>query len=452
MRRSALLACTAAVLGLVFAVSGAFTWLGSQPGDGTAPAVAGIDPAALATADDLDAVVATLQDHLRDQPTDDRSWATLGLAYVEQARLTGDPTYYPKAAAALRRSLAEQPGSNALARAGQAALAAARHDFDSALHSARSALRVNPYELGALAVRVDALTELGRYAAALDALEQADRRRPGLQVFARYSYARELHGRTGEAADLLRRALSSASAPADRAYLLSLLADLDRRAGRLGAAEMALSEALRVDPGNLGAQASRARLAVARGDLAEATRRWHDLVQAAPLPEYVLYLGELYDATGRDAAARAQYRVLAATSRLARSSGVDTTLETAHYEADHGSAKAALAAARAAYSAGPSIWAADALAWALHQAGRDQTALRHAREATRLGTPDALVWIHRGSIEAALAAGGPGDTVSDDQIVGDDAARHLRRGLSYDPGLSPWQAQQARTVLGWVSR
>jgi len=438
MRRSALLALTASVIGIVLAVSGAFAWVGSDP-EAPPPPVTGMDPAALATANDLDAVVASLQDRLHTQPADAPAWATLGVAYVEQARLTGDPTYYPKAAGALRRSLAEQPDDNAPALAGRAALAAARHQFGRALQASRAALRINPYELGALAVRVDALTELGRYSMALDALAQADRRRPGLPVFARYSYARELHGRTGEAAELLRRALSSASAPADRAYLLTLLADLDRQAGRLGVAGAALSAALRSDPGNLAAQASQARLAVARGELDQAARRWRDLVSAAPLPEYVLALGELYDATGRDAAARAQYRVLEATARVARSSGVDTALETAHYQADHGSAAKALTAARAAYGSASSIWAADALAWALHRSGRDRAALQLAREATRLGTPDALLWIHRGGIEAAL-----GDEVS--------AARHLRRGLSYDPGLSVWQARQARRVLAAVTR
>jgi len=437
MRRQVVLATVACVLGTVLAVSGAFAWIGAGSDDDPAAPPARIDPAALATADDLDGIVAALQERLRDEPADAGSWATLGLAYVEQARLTGDPTYYPKAAGALTRSLREQPDDNALALAGRAALAAARHDFDAALVSAQAALRINPYELGALAIRADALTELGRYGAARQALDQADQRRPGLQVFARYSYARELQGRTGEAGALLERALSSASVPADRAYLLALLADLDRAAGRLAAAGARLDEALRADPDNLAALASRARLAVACGDLVDAERRWRDLVRRTPLPEYVLALGELLETTGRPAQARRQYDVLEATATLARGSGVNTDLETARYEADHGSGQRALRAARAAWTDTPSIWAADAYAWALHTVGRDAAALRLARDATRLGTRDALLWIHRGSIEAAL-----------DRPV---AATHLRQGLAYDPGLSPWQARQARGVLAEVT-
>ena len=47
--------------------------------------------------------------------------------------------------------------------------------------------------------------------------------------------------------------------------------------------------------------------------------------------------------------------------------------------------------------------------------------------------------MHRGLIEASLG-------------MRDDAARHLRRGLDADPGVSPWQASQARDALDRVSR
>jgi len=432
MRRSAVLALVAVVVAAVLAVSGAFAI-----GDGTRnprrAAGLDVDPAALATAADLGASIAALQDHLRAQPRDARSWATLGLAYVEQARITGDPTYYPKAAGVLRRSLDEQPEDNAAALAARAALDSARHDFGAALRAARAALRINPYELGALSIQVDALTELGRYGEALDALGQADRRRPSLQIFARYSYAHELRGDQREAAALLDRSLEGASTAADRAYLLTLRADLDRKAGRLGLAERDLGEAVRSDRDTLAATASQARLAVALGDLDRAERVWRGLVDRAPLPSYVLELAELLEATGRRRQAQAQYAVLEATARLARGSGVNIELETARYEADHGSAAAALRAARAAWSAAPSIWSADALGWALHRTGRDEAAIRHARAATRLGTEDALLWIHRGSIEAALGL--------------PSATGHLHRGLAGDPGLSPWQAEQARRVL-----
>ena len=66
-------------------------------------------------------------------PQDWRSFASLGLAYVQQARITSDPSYYPKAQGVLRTSIALQPQDNEAALVGMAALAAARHDFSAAL-------------------------------------------------------------------------------------------------------------------------------------------------------------------------------------------------------------------------------------------------------------------------------------------------------------------------------
>src|SRR5437870_8198189 len=41
--------------------------------------------------------IEALQGRLRAVPQDWRAWAALGSAYVQQARITGDPTWYPRA-------------------------------------------------------------------------------------------------------------------------------------------------------------------------------------------------------------------------------------------------------------------------------------------------------------------------------------------------------------------
>ena len=430
--RRVLLVCALAGILVVAGGVGLLNGGADQPD----PAQPNVDPAVLLQlrGDDLAATVATLQDHLRAQPADGRGWATLGLAYVEMARLSGDASFYPKADAALGRSLDLTPVDNDLALAGQAALAAARHEFSLALRHSRAALAVNPYQPQALAVQVDALTELGRYRAQLTALAQADRRQPGVPVFARYSYAAELRGHLGRAEQLLRRALEGTSSSADRAYLLTLLADLERLSGHLRSAQDLLREALRQSPEYVPALASRARLAVARGDLTSAEVAWEDVTSRLPLPEYLIELGELQTATGHPDLAAQQFSLLEATETLLRSNGVRTDLETALYEADHGAAAAALRTARSEWSRRNSVHVADALGWALHVNDKDTAALRLAVRATRLDTPVATFWIHRGLIEESLGRS-------------QAAESHLRRGLALDPGLSPWQAERARDAL-----
>ena len=113
---------------------------------------------------------------------------------------------------------------------------------------------------------------------------------------------------------------------------------------------------------------------------------------------------------------------------------MSTDLETAVFQADHGSPTDALVAARAAWAERHSIHTADALGWALHAAGRDRQALRYVRLATRLGTPDPRLLFHRGVVEAAL--GLPA------------AAGHLRSALRLDAGVSPWREAEISALLG----
>src|SRR6185436_6825167 len=92
----------------------------------------------------LGAVIRSLQARVRSVPEDWRALGDLGSAYVQQARVTADPTYYPKAEGVLRRSLAARPDGNFGAMTGMAALSAARHDFSGALSWARKATAANP--------------------------------------------------------------------------------------------------------------------------------------------------------------------------------------------------------------------------------------------------------------------------------------------------------------------
>ncbi len=434
--RPVLLGVTALVLAGALTLAAAIG-LGGRSGDsgtavtgsatGSAP---GIDPAAVADASDL---VASLQARLEVTPKDHRAWSNLALAYVEQARITADPTYYPKAQRALARAARLAPRDSVMLTA-RATLQAARHEFQQSLRSADLALRANPYSAQAAAIRSDALTELGRYREALSAARRADDLDPGTSTFARLSYQAELRGDLRDATRLMHRALEAAGTSASSyAFAAFHLGELARAEGRPVDAERWYRAALDADPTYLPALAGVARLEVARGDLAAAVRDYTRVVQRLPLTEYVVELGELYDATGRPALADEQYAVATASARLLAANGVATDLETAVFQADHGSPAAALVAARAEWSRRQSIHTADALAWALHANGRDQAALGYARQANRLGTRDARLLFHLGAIEAAHHQPA--------------AAATLRDARSLDAGVSPWRERAIATLL-----
>ncbi|MCL7427764.1 tetratricopeptide repeat protein [Streptomyces sp. YS415] len=374
-----------------------------------------------------------LQEHLRRQPRDFTGWAALGLAYVEQARTTGDASRYPQAERALKRSLAVEPGNDP-ALAGQAALAAARHDFPGALRYADRALSANPYNERALATRIDALVELGRYDDAARAADTADARRPGVPVFTRYAYVHELRGDVRTARRVLEQALSSATAPPDVAYVATQLGQLAFQQGDYEEALLQFARALGADDSFLPALEGRARAQAAGGDPEAAVRGMEAVVERSPLPGPLVLLGELYEADGREERARDQYALLDAWSALARANGVNADLDTALAAADHGDPATALRAARAEWDRRRTVHTADALAWALHRSGRDEEALPYARRATATGYRNAAFLHHRGMIERATGHER-------------DARKHLSAALRLNPGFSPLGAREARAAL-----
>jgi tetratricopeptide (TPR) repeat protein len=400
------------------------------PGPGPAPAAAF---GQLSSAS-LTAGIGQLQEHLRAQPRDATGWATLGLSYVEQARLTADPAYYPKAAAALAEALRVQPGDNDAAHAGLAALDAARHDFAAALNQANRSLAINPFGARALAVRIDALVELGRYPAAMAAATHADKIAPGIPVFTRLAYVNELYGRTAEAHRVLELALTSADDPGDLAYVHAQLGGLAWSHGDVAVAGREFAAALRADPGYLAAVEGRARVRAATGDVTGALRDLGAVVTRLPLPGYLTEYGELLTSVGRSDQADRQYAVARTWVTLAKASGVATDLETALFAADHGDKSAALRAARAEWARRHSVHVADALAWALHANGRDVEALTYARRANGLGYRNAMFLYHQGMIEKSLARAA-------------DARRDLAAALRMNPHFSALHAPLAKATL-----
>src|SRR5436190_13285796 len=184
----------------------------------------------------LSQAIASLQSRLRQVPNDWRSYANLGLAYVQQARVTADPSYYPKAQGVLRRSLALNRSENDVAAIGMGALAAARHDFAGALAWGRRAERINPYSDNVFGGISDAQTELGEYPQAFATIRHTVELKPQLSSFSRISYQLELHGQTALAISSMRDALSAAGTPEDAAWSSNQLGDLRWNSGNIAAA------------------------------------------------------------------------------------------------------------------------------------------------------------------------------------------------------------------------
>ncbi|MET9953867.1 tetratricopeptide repeat protein [Streptomyces sp. NPDC006339] len=359
------------------------------------------------------------------------------MAYVQQARATADPATYDRAENALRRSLKLQPSGNDQAETAMGALAAGRHDFEEALDWARKATTTNPYSPTAHGVLADALTQTGRYEESYRTVQRMVDLRPDSASYARASYTWELRGDQRRARELMTRSLRAAATTDERSFARAHLALLALEDGDPRAAIEQANAGLREAPRDTALLEARARAHTALGNAEPAVSDYTSAISIAPLPHYLLGLGELQQSLGRPEQAEAQYAILRAQERIRAASGGPADVDAVLFEADHGDARKAVTMAGTALAGRPFIAVHDAYAWALHRAGRDTEALEHADRALSLGTRSALFHYHRGMIHLSLGHLG-------------QARDDLRRALSIDARFHPLHAPEARNALNRI--
>lgn len=431
------------VLGLAVTLVGAGTAYGvwrARPAQVPALATQQLQAAAQQRpADKTDQVIWDYQQRVKQNPDDVQGYAVLGAAYLQKARDTGDPTFYGKAQAVVDTAIKRDPHNvDALIVAGT--LANARHQFHDALKLGEQARALNSTVPRIYGVIADAQIELGMYDQAVATLQTMIDMRPDLSSFSRISYARELHGDLDGAIEMMQEAVQAGGpATENSAWVRVQLGHLFFAKNDLAAAERQYQATLTLLPDYVHALAGMARVRAAQGDTTQAIALYQKAIGRMPLPEFVIGLGELYQAGGQSAEAAKQYELVQAMEQLFKANGVDTDLELALFDADHGAdAGATVALARAAYARRPSVKAADTLGWALFKAGQAAEARRYADEALRLGTQDALMLFHAGMIA---------------QAQGDQAAARawLDQALRLNPHFSPLFAPQARQTLALVT-
>lgn len=404
----------------------------------TAPAACDADSGTAPASTQTKALIAKYTAALKAAPGDHDSLLYLGLAYYQHARETADPTDYNRAEEAFQQLLTANP-DDVEALIGHATIALARHQFSAALAIGQQALAINPHTARIYGVIGDAQNELGLYDQAAASVDTMVKMRPDLSSYSRVSYVRELHGDLPGAISVMALAIEAGGpVPENTGYLRVILGNLQFTAGDLQKADGAYRTELQLEPGYVFALAGVSRVSAAQGDLDQAIACYKVAAERVPFPEFLVAEGEAQQAAGRAVDSRKTYALVRQIEALFAANGVNTDLDLALFESEHGDPQTALGLAQAAYAATPTIKAADALGWALYQNGQYAEARTHAEEALRLGFKDPSYAYHAGMIAKAQ---------------GDDAQARswLEQSLAANPTWSPLYAPRASAALAELS-
>lgn len=381
--------------------------------------------------------IAFFEARAANDPIDFFSLNNLTGQYLQRARETGDVADYQRAEIAATRSLEILPLDNYSGLIGLASVRIAQHKFNEAADLARRAIELKPAGAGGYGLLGDALLNAGRYDEAAVAYDKMLELEPTLPSLSRQADLAWVQGNLVNAEDFWKQALRfDDGLPAEnRAWAMTQLGGFYFATGEIKGAERQYSDALKTFPNYVHALAG-------LGSVRAAQERWEesiDLYSGAtarlPAPQYVHALGDVYARAGRMADAETRYALVEVINRLYRANGINNDLQLALFYADHDrQVDQALAMAESAYAASPSIYAADALAWALFKNNRLDEADAHIDEALRLGTPDAAMHFHAAQIKLAL-----GDRTA--------AIEHLKRVEFLNPAFSPLHAREAKTLL-----
>jgi tetratricopeptide (TPR) repeat protein len=365
------------------------------------------------------------------RPQADDGWILLGRAWVRHARESSDPGYYLHAQACADVILERSP-ANLAAQNLRGFVLLNQHEFSLAKAAAEAIVARDPRDGAAWGTLSDAALELGDFETAIRAVDRMMEQKPGLPAYARAAHLRWLRGDEAGAIRAFRLAIDAGLDPSDPeplAWVLVQAANVFFHRGDYAGADAGFQQALEVMPAYAPALVGRARVLLARGDPAAASKLLRRAYEKSPLVETGSLLGQALALSGDELAAERAY---AAAEREGlrgdrRSLSVmDSTLGR-HPER-------ALELARAERELRGDIYTDDAVAWALYRNGSFELALKSIERARRLGTRDARLLFHHGAILIAS-----GEVAAGRVLVG--------QALAQNPKFEPEAAAEAARLL-----
>jgi tetratricopeptide (TPR) repeat protein len=370
----------------------------------------------------------------RSHPTN-AAWSRLGDAYMQKARETMDLSYYGRAEASYRKSLALD-ANYANAMVGIAWVLSGRHEFEQSIEWANKALKVERNRADAYGLLGDAATEMGDYDSAYEYYQKMLDLKPDIASYSRAAHLLFVTGGFKKASWLMSKAVGAGGAyPENKAWCVAQMALLDFAQGAYVPADQILTEGLKETPNNYHLLAAMGKVKAGMKDYLAAIEYYKRAQNIVPQHDVVAALGDLYAMEGRKEEADRQYALVDVIRKLNKANGVIGDLQMAHFLADHDrDLEEALRLAETEYKTRPTVYGADTLAWCYYKNGRIPEARKYSLKALSQNTPEAMFLYHRGLILAK--AGDIGE-----------ARKALYQALSQNPYFEPLGAVAAMKMV-----
>ncbi len=392
-RRTALLAAVALALGAGVIVT-----------SGTASDVVATHPtwdvAAERTLRDAD--IRFYQRRAQADPTGALDELRLAALYLQRARERGTPADLDLAEAAARRSLANRRAHNTEAFRALSLALIGQHRFAEAREAAESLLAADPSAAGARSLVGEIALELGNYRAADAIFRALDQAGTDPAVTARTARWASVRGHSAHARTLLLRAKDDARSrfgtPAEQVAWFDLrLGELALSVGAFNDAARHLDAARTIVPDDPRTMLGLARLALARGDAAEALVQATAAMNVGEDPLAFALASDAHRRLGEAAQSDRYFRAFETAIAAAPPSAWHRQWRLALLDRDRQVGEV-LAQATADLERRRDVYGWDLYAWALHRAGRDPEARVAMRHALRWNTEDRLLDAHAAAL------------------------------------------------------
>lgn len=229
--------------------------------------------AAAAEWSDVKAAIENLISNVESNPSDMRSKVALGMAYIQEGRITGNHSYYDAVALELFGTVLKKEPQNFEALVGKATILLSQHHFNEAIPVAIEAGKINPHSSASYGLLTDAYVETGQYDKAIEMADKMTSIRPDIRSYSRISYLREIFGKNIGAINAMKLAVEAGYPGAEQTeWSRHQLGRLYENDSDLLNAERCYDESIYFRPSFAWSYAGKARIAKAKGNYEEAIK------------------------------------------------------------------------------------------------------------------------------------------------------------------------------------